>query len=142
MAVTAASGACARAVNMPLPEKVRQSTVIARVRVLSTQQSLPDEHYKSVARLRILEAVKGTRAGQELELAFDNGFACPNVLYKEGEECLVFAGKRSDGRYETVNAYNGKYLIKEARVPYWKPRVAESTLWSKVVAEIKRSANP
>jgi len=142
MAMTAASGVCARAINLPLPEKVRQSTVIARVRVLSTQRNLQDEQHKSVARLRILEAIKGTRAGQELDLSFDNGFVCPNVIYKKGEDCLVFAEKRSDGRYETVNAYNGKYLIRGDRVPYWKPRVEESTSWSNVVVEIRKSANP
>ncbi|MEO6054190.1 MAG: hypothetical protein ABIP97_09275, partial [Chthoniobacterales bacterium] len=47
-----------------------------------------------------------------LTLDYDNGFVCPNIFYKEGEDCLVFLKKRAGGgSYETLGLYNGKFSI-------------------------------
>lgn len=112
LAAAAVSGqvALAKAAYIPLPEKVKQCDLIARVTVLSTRKldAKPVGEYASVAKVRLLEVLKGPSGAREIELAFDNGLACPNVHYKAGEEVLVFLTRERNGRYATFNTYFGK----------------------------------
>ncbi len=108
--VLSASPLLAKAAYIPLPEKVKQCDLIARVTVLSTQKlaEKPAGKYASVANVRLLEVLKGPAQPREIQLAFDNGYACPNVHYKAGEEVLVFLTRERNGRYATFNTYFGK----------------------------------
>jgi hypothetical protein len=75
--------------------------------------------FSRLATAQVLTAVKGCKAGDVLTLAFDNGFACPNVFYTEKEECLVFLKKSADGPYHTMNLYCGRFLVKDGQVHYF-----------------------
>jgi hypothetical protein len=102
----------AKAGFLPVPERVEKSDVVAQVRVRSTYwRGLRSEYdYRFVARAKIVRGLKGPASG-EIEIVYDNGVACPNVLYATGEECLVFLLREPDGRYSTLTAYNGKYSV-------------------------------
>ena len=108
------SVAYAEARMMPLPTKVEKSDLIAKVEVLSTNQvapSLKEGGYRSQAEVKVIQSIKGLKAGEVYTLEFHNGRACPNVWYEKGDECLAFNNKRANGHYETFNTYYGKYMM-------------------------------
>ncbi|MBC8138704.1 MAG: hypothetical protein H8F28_22720, partial [Fibrella sp.] len=91
-------------IGLPLNELTAQSDVIARVRVLSiranphrkhvAQHALPydaGELYQ-IANVEVVEGFYGARNGERLVIYFNNGAACPNVWYRQGEERVVFLG--------------------------------------------------
>lgn len=108
--LVAAPAVLAKAAYIPLPEKVQQCELIARVSVVSTRSlgGKEVEGYGSEAKVKLLEVLKGPAATREITLAFDNGLGCPNVHYKAGEVVLVFLKREKSGRYSTFNTYFGK----------------------------------
>ncbi len=75
--------------------------------------------FRRVATAKVLTAVKGCNAGDTLSLNFDNGYACPNVIYQKEEECLVFLTKTDSGAYNTMNLYCGRFSVKAGQVAYF-----------------------
>ena len=138
--VLVAAAAFAKAAYIPLKEKASAADRIARVQVLSTRANDPQRPYRRVATVRILQSIKGPEGRGEFEIEFDNGLGCPNVLYAPGEDCLVFATRRKNGRYETFNTYFGKYLVKNGTVLGWTeaPRADEPTPLADVMAQIRK----
>lgn len=118
LAAATATGAAGDIALVPLPRKVKESAVIARVRILSTT---PDVRggFRSVAHAEALETVKGSARDGRLEIAFDNGAACPNVHYKKGDHCLVFLKQEPDGRFSTYNFDFGKFEVVGKGAPHW-----------------------
>lgn len=113
---------------MPLPEKVAESDLIARVTIASTQNLegvKGGRDYRSLAKVKVTGAIKGSSVGQVVDLEYDNGLACPNVRYSEKDDCLIFAVKMDNGRYHTFNAYFGKIeIISETDDEVVSPRVS------------------
>jgi len=100
------------AAYIPLPQKVADSDLIARVTILSTHRLQRSERYKSLAKAKVVEAIKGSRVGEIIQLEYDNGLVCPNVHYSKNEDVIIFAVKMDNGHYYTYNTYNGKYKVK------------------------------
>ena len=93
-----------------LTVRVAASDLIARINIKSTRKKISkDSIYKYIALGEILEIIKGKHDSNAFELEFDNGFACPNVRYTKGDDCLIFAVKMANGRYYTYNSSDGKY---------------------------------
>lgn len=143
MALHAPQAAFAKAAYAPLPQKVAQSDLIARVQITSTRKNVGEDvgqsAYRSIASARIVHSFKGLGKGQPIELEYDNGAVCPNVLYKPGEECLVFLVRNKNGRYSTFNSYYGKYLVKEEAVLHWQvtPYTSRPTALPVVITQIR-----
>lgn len=95
----------------PFEQKVSRSDLIAVVEVSSVASQTTNSSYRSVATLKIVEAIKGSKSGDSVLLEYDTGLLCPNVLYSAGERCLVFATRMTNGHYETYNDYYGKAVI-------------------------------
>jgi hypothetical protein len=140
----------ARAANVSLPLKIDKSDVIAKVEVLSTTQVpgyrttsvvalRPNRRaYRSQAEVKVIQSIKGLKAGEIYTLEFDNGLVCPNVEYQKGDQCLVFNTKLPNGHYETFNTYYGKYMVKENKVVAWKQNAHQAITFDEVVNEITR----
>ena len=90
---------------------VVRSDLIAIVEISSVASQGTNGHYCSVATLKITDGIKGCKGGDAIQLEYDNGAACPNVIYFAGETCLVFASRMTNGRYETCDSYYGKVAI-------------------------------
>ena len=135
-----AAAAFAKAAYIPLKEKVTAADRIARVRVVSTRANDRGRPYRSVATVRVLQPIKGPEERRAFEIEFDNGLGCPNVLYEAGEECLVFATRTQNGRYQTFNTYFGKYLVKDETAAGWTEAryPGRPTPWADVVAQIRK----
>ncbi|HEY0074958.1 MAG TPA: hypothetical protein VGB77_12715 [Abditibacteriaceae bacterium] len=129
--------AFAKAALVPLPEKIAQSDLIARVEVLSISKNEPKSRYQSIAKIKIIQTIKGESNGKILNLEFDNGLGCPNVLYAKGEDCLIFAALLKNGHYHTYNTYYGKFEIKKDKIAWWENSGKDGTPWNEVVAQIK-----
>ncbi len=100
------------AAYIPLPQKVAESDLIARVTILSTQKLKSTKRFRSIAKVMVTEAIKGVSVGQIFDLEYDNGLVCPNVLYSKNEDILIFGVKMDNGHYYTYNTYNGKTKVK------------------------------
>jgi hypothetical protein len=114
--------AMAKAMRIDLPTKIVSSELVARVKVSSTKiyATKTDAGLRRVAQCRVQESVKGLKKGVQFELEFDNGFACPNVLYKAGDDCIIFARLLANGRYSTCNTYFGKFTVQDGVVLGWR----------------------
>ena len=138
------SVAYAKAGYVSLPVKVNKSDLIAKVEILSTTQVVPLRtklhlgEYRSKAEVKVIQSIKGLKAGEVFTLEFDNGFICPNVWYKKGDECLVFNTKMQNGDYETFNTYFGKYMVKENKVVGWQQNSDQATAFDDVANEITK----
>ena len=96
-------------------QKVLRSDLIAVAEITSVASQGTNlqrgREYRSLANLKIIEGIKGSKTGDTVLLEYDNGLGCPNVLYSTGERCLVFACLMINGHYHTFNTYYGKALI-------------------------------
>ena len=95
-------------------ELVKPADVIARAQILSVSDTgAAVGSPGKVSRALVTEAVKGAEHGQviELEHSYVN-IVCPNVTYEVGEDVLLFAVKRPEGRYATLYADAGKIPIR------------------------------
>ncbi len=137
--------AFAKAVYYPLPERVAHSDLIARVQVISIRP-LPGAHtspsdplpYRSIARVRINQAIKGAVQNSEIDLEFDNGLGCPNVLYYRLEDCLLFANRLKNGHYVTFDFMYGSYGIIHDKVQSWQGDVSGTLPLTQVVGQIEK----
>jgi len=133
--------ALAMARKIDLPTKVVSCELIARVKVSSTKicASKTNAGLHRVAQCRVLESVKGLKKGVQFELEFDNGAACPNVLYKPGDDCIIFARLLANGRYSTYNTYFGKFTVQDGVVLGWQRHSKKgiNPKLDKVLAEIR-----
>ena len=112
--------ALAKAARMPLAWKVAHSAVIVRVKIKETRTPFfRTGRYRSIASAEVVTLLKGSVSGRSLKFDFDNGLGCPNVLYRSGEECIVFLGRQRNGRLETVNSYYGKLFVDGDTVKRW-----------------------
>ncbi|HEX8163879.1 MAG TPA: hypothetical protein VF538_18565 [Pyrinomonadaceae bacterium] len=118
-------------------ELVAPSDLIARVKIIHVRETGAREGYGKIAVASVVEALKGTEVGAAFELgnAFVN-VGCPNVSYETGEDVLLFAKKKPDGRYETTYTAAGKILIKDGRVTQPPFKIDQS--YDSAVAEVRR----
>jgi hypothetical protein len=66
-------------------ELINPAEVIARVEVLSIQETGAKEGYTKVASVRVTDSIKGAEIGAVLELENDvANVVCPNVRYEWG----------------------------------------------------------
>lgn len=107
-----------------------ESDVIAHVEIVATTPPSSVENspaatdhktdsFSQRATARVIHAVKGCKEGDLLTLAFNNGFGCPNILYTEKEECLVFLKRHTDKTLHTMNLYCGRFNVTEGRVEHF-----------------------
>jgi len=109
----------------------KDSDIIAHVRIVATtpapdlfdKKSSPSDlkidSFSQLATAQVLTPVKECKEGDVLTLAFNNGFTCPNITYREKEECLVFLKKSPDGPYHTMNLYCGRFTVKDGQVQHF-----------------------
>ena len=106
-------------IPLSIEDKVNYSDIIAKVIILSIEPLDTSSHYKFVAKVKVLDEIKGCHEGEIFSLEFDNGDVCPNVTYSLQEKCLIFARKIKNGDYATVDFDSGKYLIENNTVFFW-----------------------
>lgn len=123
--------ATALSIALPLPELVQRSSLIARVRVIETRPAPVPNRYRSLAKVRLLEVLRGEPGADVVQVRFDNGYACPNVHFEKGEECLLFAEQEIDGCFLTVNWDNGKKAVDEAGYPQLREEIRRLTIRSR-----------
>lgn len=133
----------------------KKSDVVAHVRIVATTKdadpfrSKPDapalkfDSFSQLATAEVLTAGKGCQIGDVLTLAFNNGYGCPNIIYTEKEECLVFLTKSADGPYHTMNLYCGRFTVKDGQVQWFylmrtEGKTPESVPLSSVLAWLKQ----
>jgi len=98
-------------------ELIRPAEVIARITIISVQDTGANEGYSKIAFARVTDSIKGPEVGNVIKLENDVADAdCPNVKYAEGEDVLLFAKKMPNGHYETVYADAGKFLIEDENI--------------------------
>jgi len=93
-------------------ELIKPADLIARISIISIQETGAKEGYTKIAQARVTDSIKGLGVDNVFELENDvANVKCPNVGYAEGEDVLLFAKKMSNGRYETLYADAGKFII-------------------------------
>jgi hypothetical protein len=102
-----------------LPTKVVTCDLIARIKVISSEGDSGPTGLRGVVKCLVVESAKGLNKGVQFDLEFYNGMRSPNVRYKTGEDCLLFATILSNGRYRTFNTRDGKYAVKDSNVFGW-----------------------
>ena len=118
-------------------ELIKPAEVIARVTILSVQDTGAREGYSKIAYARVTDSIKGLEEGSVLELENDvANVTCPNVRYTEGEDVLLFAKRMPNGHYETVYADAGKFLIVSESVS--KQPFSKDQSFSSARAQIER----
>jgi predicted RNA-binding protein with TRAM domain len=119
-------------------ELVERADLIARVRVLSVfETGAKPGDYGKVSLVSVTEAVRGAERGDVFELEHSAvNVVCPNVRYEFGEDVLLFAVKSPNGRYATLYADAGKFLIRNGRVD--KPPFTKGQSYRSAVAEVRR----
>jgi hypothetical protein len=115
--LAAQTAARANYIPLSLKDLVTQSTIVARVHVVSVRRNPQVMNQKywwqrrllaRVATVRVVDPFKGAPKGAQIQIAYDNGAGCPNVLYTVGDDCLVFLHGYKDRTYQTLNYDNGK----------------------------------
>jgi len=141
LACLAGRNASGEVCQSSLEKKVAESDLIARVQVLSVRESDTPADYKSIAEAEVTESIKGLPKGRKFELEFDDGSLSSNVLYQTGDDCLLFAIRRNNGRYATYNDCYGKLPIREHKVQPWllygKPDLPDRPV-HQVIVEVRK----
>jgi len=125
IAITAATVALtgvlfAKAAHIPLPQKCKESDLIAVIEIAKSQVGGASKPFQKIATARLVETIKGRIDGTSFQLDFDNGLACPNVTYERSERCLVFLTKLPTGHFATYNSYFGAYTVHNDTVIGWE----------------------
>ncbi|MBA4150335.1 MAG: hypothetical protein H0X66_19670 [Verrucomicrobia bacterium] len=110
----------AKASHVPLSQKCKKSDLIAVIEITETKTGGASKPYRKIATARITETIKGRIDVATFKLDFDNGLACPNILYKRGDRCLVFLSKLPTGHFTTYNSYYGAYTVSNDTVIDWE----------------------
>ena len=131
------------AVWLDLETALRDADLIARVRVISVSPAPADSGFKHIARVTVIDTAKGSKLGESVDLLSDNGLTCPNVLYAVGDDCIVFAKRRKNGHFETMNAYAGQFRVENGSAEFYLPSRLSPPLWEhgsteQILAELKR----
>jgi hypothetical protein len=125
-------------------ELIKQDVIIARVLVLSVQNTGAKEGYGKIAKVKVTDSIKGLDVDSVIELENDAvNVDCPNVSYDQGEDILLFAIKMPNGHYETLYADAGKFSIKNESVdkqPFVKGE-SYSSAKTKINREIVKLSN-
>jgi len=147
------SAACTATASWPpltLEQQIEDSDAIAVVTITGTR-AVTNEHYQSVAIARVDRALKGVR-GDSLELLFDSTTSAAGrdpQSYSNGERCLMFMTRVSEGKYVTFQSVFGKHLVNDGLVELsdghrvWTQRlevVVKEVL--ALASEKKRTAEP
>ena len=97
--------------SVDLGSSLRKADLVARVKIVSVANAPADSGFRQLARATITDAVKGMKQGENIDLLSDNGYVCPNVIYKVGDDCIVFAMRRKSGHFETMYTYAGLFRL-------------------------------
>jgi hypothetical protein len=108
--------AFAMAAGLDLETALRDADLIARIKVVSTKPAPAGSRYKQLALATMTESIKGSKAGETIQLLSDNGSTCPNVLYAANDDCIIFARRTPEGYYETMNTYAGQFRVRDGLV--------------------------
>ncbi len=125
------------AVGLSLEDAIERADVIAHIRItddleviprftrteskngtvsFSTNSNDPDK-YRNLAIASIVHDFKGSIEKSEIKIQHTNGYGCPNVIYRVGEEYIVFLRKDSDSdTYVTMNFYAGQFRMEADQV--------------------------
>ena len=138
LVILMAGGAAAEQIGVRhVGELVKPSDLIGRVKIIYVRETGAREGYGKIAVASVVEAVKGAKTGGVFELGSDFvNVACPNVSYEAGEDVLLFARRKPDGRYETTYAAAGKILIRDGRVG--QPPFRKDQSYASAVDEVRR----
>ena len=99
------------AVALELEPALKDADLVARVKIVSVTDAPAGSEYRKLARATVTDSAKGPKAGESIELLWDNGSICPNVIYKVGDDCIVFAKRQKSGYFETMNTYAGQFRL-------------------------------
>jgi hypothetical protein len=109
--------------RLSMPDDVTNATLIVRVKILGSRELPPPPgvkkddweaiYYRELSRAKVTDCAKGGRKGEVLEIEHNNGLECPNIVYCEGWDCIVFLRKLPNGHYETMNTYCGCFPVGE-----------------------------
>ena len=147
LAVLLPTFAFAMAARLDLTSALRDADLIARIKVVSTKPAPPGSGYKQLAEATISEAIKGSKAGNTIQLLSNNGFICPNVIYKANDDCIIFARQTPKGYFETMNTYAGQFCVRDGIVEGFylfvriAPELAEKAKSEAIVSTLKRLIN-
>ncbi len=117
---------------LPLEKLVTEATIIARIRVLKADSGIAEpspihpgtQLPSGRATCRVVESFRGTRGGAVLTIQFNPIVICPGVVYRQGEECVVFLKRKGEEPWQTVNWDNGKKVIKSSGdVTAWQDKI-------------------
>ena len=128
----------AKAARIPLPQKCKESDLIAVVEIAKTETGGGSKPYLKIATAQVIETIKGRADGTNFRLDFDNGLLCPNITYERGERYLVFLYKLPTGHFATYNSYFGAYTVTNDTVINWefaadtKLEVVRKEIWKHV----------
>lgn len=140
---TACSAAFPMAEALDLDKALRDADLIARVKVISVGPAPANSGYTHIARATIMEALKGQKLGESIDLLSDNGLSCPNVIYAVGDDCIVFARRRKTGHFDTMNAQAGRFLVEKGSAEFYPlikpdPEVMRHGTAEQIQAEFRR----
>lgn len=110
----------AKAARVSLSEMCKASDLIAVIEITATHRDDASKPYLEVATARVIETMKGRVDGATFQLDYNNGLACPNVIYARGDRCLIFATKLPTGHLATYNTYFGKCIVTNDVVLNWE----------------------
>jgi hypothetical protein len=103
--------------------------VIARVKVVAIAVAQADSEYTKLARVRVIDVVKGAKVGDSIEILSEQKIvACPYVDYSLGDDCIVVLKRRPNGSFETKNFTAGKFEIKDGKIevyPLWRSEIPQ-----------------
>jgi hypothetical protein len=114
-----ASSAFALARSLDVESALQEADLIARITVTSVGDAPKGSGYEHLATATVTNSVKGLPAGATLSILSDNGYICPNVVYGVGDDCIVFAKRRRDGSFETMNTLAGRFRVQNGNVRYY-----------------------
>jgi hypothetical protein len=108
------------AVFPPLPARIDASDFVGIIEVRSLAPASRPDGFRQIADAWVLETFKGDDVPARIEINFDTGATCPNVIYKLDETYLVFLARDPDGTYTSV--VTSRYKIEAGAIDHWQGR--------------------
>lgn len=99
-------------------ELASNATLIARARVISTDESDYSD-FQQIARLELVDVIEGDFTIRDIRVAAKSLIAFTNDRYEKKEEWLVFL-RQDGGFYRTVNYQYGQFLLEGEIVKNWR----------------------
>lgn len=114
-------GAEVFAAPVQLEQAVSESDVIARVTILSVRDLDSRDEDGRIATAEVTHSEKGPGKGERFNIEFSSESSRPDVDYRPGDDCLLFAVRTPNGRYRAYDSHYGKLPVREHMVQGWYP---------------------